>query len=259
MLVVGDSCTDVYVYGAVDRLSPEAPIPVFVLKRELMFPGMAGNVAANMRGLDDDVTLCASEAAATKTRYVDERSRQQLIRVDDELETVAMTSAQLDEIEIEMADFDALVIVDYDKGFVDSRSISRLCSYAHSSSVPVYVDTKRTCSTSYTGCIVKLNSRERLYVKLGDECELVTTLGEGGAEWNGIVFPGKRVDVFDVAGAGDTFLSAFVHAHLCTGDVAASIAFANECAAIAISHQGTYALKQSDVDPLLDDIDGWEM
>ena len=52
VLVVGDSCKDVFVYGDIERISPEAPIPVFVPTREESNDGMARNVSNNVESLD---------------------------------------------------------------------------------------------------------------------------------------------------------------------------------------------------------------
>ena len=48
ILLIGDNCVDVYQYGTVDRISPEAPVPVFKFSHEERKPGMAGNVANNL-------------------------------------------------------------------------------------------------------------------------------------------------------------------------------------------------------------------
>ena len=49
LLVIGDSCTDVFKYGEVNKLSPEAPVPVIKPEKETTNPGMAGNVVANLK------------------------------------------------------------------------------------------------------------------------------------------------------------------------------------------------------------------
>jgi len=51
ILLIGDNCLDVYRYGSVDRISPEAPVPVFKFSHEETKPGMAGNVARNLEAL----------------------------------------------------------------------------------------------------------------------------------------------------------------------------------------------------------------
>ena len=61
ILVIGDSCTDVFIYGKIERLSPEAPVPVIVPLYEKNNPGMAGNVAANLEALGAEVHLVTNE------------------------------------------------------------------------------------------------------------------------------------------------------------------------------------------------------
>ena len=85
ILVIGDKCTDRFVYGNVDRISPEAPVPVMVSHREESNPGMAGNVYENVKSICDsffkgkyDIKLVSNQNNIYKTRYVDEKSNQML-------------------------------------------------------------------------------------------------------------------------------------------------------------------------------------
>ena len=84
VLLIGDSCTDVYVYGDVKRLNPEAPVPILEPKREDSTNGMAWNVYNNLTALGLSVFMLTNEEKITKTRYIDEKSNQQILRVDDE-------------------------------------------------------------------------------------------------------------------------------------------------------------------------------
>ena len=63
-------------------------------------------------------------------------------------------------------------------------------------------------------------------------------------------FPGINVPVFDVAGAGDTFLATLVHFYLLLGTIDRAIPYANKAAAIAVTHFGTYVLSQDDVNEI---------
>ena len=91
ILLIGDSCIDVYQYGTIDRLSPEAPIPVIKLTRKETRLGMARNVHSNLYKLGCDTTIISNQAAGvngepriTKTRIIDEKSGYQIVRIDDE-------------------------------------------------------------------------------------------------------------------------------------------------------------------------------
>ena len=85
ILIIGELCTDVYVYGDVNRLSPEAPIPVINPIRYVKNAGMAGNVYQNVISLvkNSEVLHWSQSESITKTRYVHEKSNQMLLRVDE--------------------------------------------------------------------------------------------------------------------------------------------------------------------------------
>ena len=79
---------------------------------------------------------------------------------------------------------------------------------------------------------------------------MITTKGSEGATFKNKLYPGTKVPVFDVAGAGDTFLSAMVFYYLNSGVMESAIPFANKAAAIAVSNPGTYVLTEDDVNDL---------
>ena len=84
ILLIGDDCLDVYQYGTVDRISPEAPVPVFKFSHEERKPGMAGNVARNLESLGCGVNYLHGDTSV-KTRLVDIRSKQQIVRIDNDV------------------------------------------------------------------------------------------------------------------------------------------------------------------------------
>ena len=84
VLLIGDSCTDEYVYGTCDRLNPEAPVPILNFTRKETTEGMAFNVRNNLTSFGICVGLLTNGESLTKTRYVDEKSNQHILRVDDE-------------------------------------------------------------------------------------------------------------------------------------------------------------------------------
>ena len=83
ILIIGDSCLDVFIYGDIERLAPEAPVPVIKPLHQKTNPGMAGNVAANLKALKADVDLITNDIEIKKIRYVDERYNQMVLRVDE--------------------------------------------------------------------------------------------------------------------------------------------------------------------------------
>ena len=236
VLLIGDNCTDVYQYGTVDRISPEAPVPVFKFAYEESRPGMAGNVYNNLVALGCNVYAVYGETS-TKTRLIDTRSKQQIVRIDND---VLSTSA---DITYKLDNYDAIVISDYNKGTVSYELIEFLRKNYRGS---IFVDTKKTDLARLEGCIVKINSLEFSQIKT--KCtNLIVTLGPDGAEWNGQRFPAPRVEVSDVCGAGDTFLSALAYCYVNTGSIEQAIQFAITASAVTVQHLGVYAPTLQDI------------
>jgi bifunctional ADP-heptose synthase (sugar kinase/adenylyltransferase) len=230
ILLIGDDCVDVYQYGTVDRISPEAPVPVFKYSNEVSKPGMAANVKANLESLGCNVSYMHSDTS-TKTRLIDIRSKQQIVRIDNDVVSKAIDFTNIS------SSYDAVVISDYNKGTVSYELIEAI---RKNFAGPVFVDTKKTDVQRFEGCYVKVNQLE--YSKLTSKCStLITTLGSDGAEFMGQVYPAPRVDVSDVTGAGDTFLAALTYQYIDTGDIEQAIRFANTASAVTVQHLGVYA------------------
>jgi len=85
ILVIGESCKDVFVYCDAKRLAPDVPVPVLNIIRQTENPGMAGNVVANIKSLQPDsiVSIINQPEHITKTRYVDIKTNHMFIRVDE--------------------------------------------------------------------------------------------------------------------------------------------------------------------------------
>jgi bifunctional ADP-heptose synthase (sugar kinase/adenylyltransferase) len=140
-----------------------------------------------------------------------------------------------------------VVISDYNKGWVNYDLISYI---RNRYSGPVFVDTKKPDLARLEGCIVKVNEQEYQRA-VSYPTELIVTLGNSGARYQGQNFPTTKVEVVDVCGAGDTFLATLVAAFLSTGSVRESIVCANYAAAIAVQHSGVYALLPRDIKGIL--------
>lgn len=233
ILLLGDSCVDQYQFGTVERLSPEAPVPVFCPTHSYSRPGMAGNVAHNLETLGCSVSLLSGEASV-KTRLIDQRSGQQILRIDQDKVSAALV------IETELPPvYDAVVVSDYNKGTVSYELIKDLIKM---SQVPVFVDTKKTDLASMRGAWVKINELE--HSRLTTDCpNLIVTRGSRGAEIvnQGLSFAAPRVEVADVTGAGDTFLAALTYQYLVCNDIVSAVQFAIRAAAITVQHLGVYA------------------
>ncbi len=191
VLVVGDVMLDRFVEGEIERISPEAPVPVLRLARTREMPGGAGNVASNIAALGGRAVLVglagADEAAAClarlvaasgrvetalvrttarpticKTRFI--AGRQQVVRTDEE-SLAPLTAAEerglLDAIEGRIGTADAVILSDYGKGALSSAVIARCIERARARGIPVFVDPKSDDFARYRGatCITP-NQRE---------------------------------------------------------------------------------------------------
>ena len=236
ILLIGDSCTDSYQYGVVDRLSPEAPVPVFQPRWEEGRPGMAGNVYENLINLGCSVDFETNSEKIVKTRYIDIRSRQHLMRVDRDVVLKPWVNNKKS-----LTRYDAIVISDYDRGFVTSEAVRQL---REQYTGPIFIDTKKRDLAQFSGCIVKINELE--YSRSTSKCDnLIVTQGDRGAHYydRGLVteYPAQRVEVADVCGAGDTFLAALAFEYLRRGNYWLAIEFAIRASAVTVQHTGVYA------------------
>ena len=83
ILVVGESCDDIFHYGSASRLCPDVPAPVFCINKTVRSQGMAGNTARNLESLGASVDAIHQPEGITKVRYVEERLNYTFLRVDD--------------------------------------------------------------------------------------------------------------------------------------------------------------------------------
>ena len=191
VLVVGDVMLDRFLYGAVERISPEGPIPILRLERELAMLGGAGNVVRNLTALgakssfvalvgDDqaglEVQRLVAEAtgggghllldrgrrSTIKERYI--AGGQQLLRVDRE--TAPSLSETLAEAAVSAAislmdEARVLVLSDYGKGLLDAETLPRLIALARARGLAVVVDPKGRDFARYRGAtLITPNRRE---------------------------------------------------------------------------------------------------
>lgn len=245
VLVIGDGCKDVFQYGKCDRLSPEAPVPVFKPLQAKSNGGMAVNVYANLLALGVECDII-TDSGATKTRFVDEVSNQMLLRVDEKDEIAPIQHEVL--AAIPFGDYSAIVISDYNKGFLYNDDIKFLAkNHKH-----VFMDTKKEIGhwVDNVFCI-KINKKEFMQNKQWLDFQfdnlLITTLGNEGAMYK---YPKEDIyeyvtvpivedhPVRDLSGAGDTFLAALVADYIKNNDIHSAIQFANKCAAWVVTQKG---------------------
>ena len=243
VLLLGDSCEDEYIYGRCNRLSPEAPVPILDYAKLQTKSGMAGNVCLNLQSFGLDITFLTNPEKIVKTRFIDEKSNQQILRVDNEERVKPLL------VPVATSSFDAVVISDYNKGYLPTEKIFEI---VESATCPVFIDSKKTVLPNKENCFVKINDVE--YEKLQHDCyidNLIVTKGSEGCIYKQTLYPAEKVNVYDVVGAGDTFLSALVYGYITTNNIDESLMMGNRAAAIAVQQPGTYILTEEDVQKIL--------
>ena len=294
VLVLGDVMLDEFVWGDVTRISPEGPVPVVDVRRESVHLGGAANVLANLIALgahgrvvgvvgndyagerireelrqlnsSGDVGLIVDESrrSTTKTRIV--AHSQLVVRADRE--SRGPVSAQLEEQIIDhlkegLAEADAFVVSDYDKGVVTPGILRAVLPFAYER-VPVLIDPKLRNFNSYRpASLVTPNHHEALRMsatedhsddgshdaariiqqKLGCDAVLITR-GDRGmmlleANRSPVYVKTAAREVYDVTGAGDTVIAALAGALASGATMLEAAAFANHAAGIVVGKVGT--------------------
>lgn len=237
ILVIGETCRDVFTYGRCTRLSPESPVPVFNPIETIVNDGMAKNVQSNILSLNVDCHLITNPnwQDITKTRFIEKRSNHMFLRVDKNDDRYGRINLK----KINFSEYDIVVISDYNKGFLSEKDIQQI-SCLHD---VTFLDTKKKLGEWCKDIkFIKINNFE--YDKTKDsltkhlKSKMIITLGGDGAQYQGKKFPVDNVEVKDVAGAGDTFIAGLVVKYSETQNIADSIIFANKCATLAVQKRG---------------------
>jgi D-beta-D-heptose 7-phosphate kinase/D-beta-D-heptose 1-phosphate adenosyltransferase len=291
--VVGDLMLDVYLTGSVTRISPEAPVPVVHVQEERFALGGAANVVANVVGLGarcDVVGFVGRDAGGeairaslvalggggvrprlveradrpttTKTRVM--ARRHQVVRFDRELDEDLPEDCVAELVgclERTLAEADALVLEDYNKGVLSPPVIRAALALAAERGLPVVVDPKFRHIYEYRGATVfkpnafELSAALGTPIRPGDDgwleeartrfgCEnLLVTLGEEGmalrtGAGGTLRIPAVAREVYDVSGAGDT-VTACLAVGLAAGvTVEEAAIIANYAAAVEVTKPG---------------------
>jgi bifunctional ADP-heptose synthase (sugar kinase/adenylyltransferase) len=238
VLVIGERCDDIFIYGDTPRLSPEGPAPVFIPKREVYNGGMGENVMNNLLSLKIDVDFKHQKSPITKTRHIHESSNTLLLRIDEEgiIDNVGDRLPKIDFWEYQM-----VVISDYNKGFLTEEDIAYI-AYKHPN---VICDTKKQLGDWCKDLrFIKLNRTEfnnnKEFIEKNDWIleKLIITLDKDGCMYNGTSYPTEEVEIMDISGAGDTFVAGFVKMFLDTDDIPKSIQYANRCSTQVVQKRG---------------------
>ena len=297
--VVGDAMLDVYLRGEVERISPEAPVPVVHVHDRRYALGGAGNVAQNVCAvgatcdlvatIGDDFggrQICAMLGAmsaglgslvtvdrptTTKTRIV--ARSQQVVRVDEE------DDADLEGDDVHrllfavrnaVAEADALVLEDYNKGVLVPQIIEAAMDAARTKDIPIVVDPKYRNFFLYRGATIFKPNRRELESAMGADLDvdhpdalaatlnrleaehLLLTLGDRGMVLVSSDGTFKRVptmarEVYDVVGAGDT-VTAYLALILAAGGTPTEAAIiANFAAGVEVGKPGAATVSAEEV------------
>jgi D-beta-D-heptose 7-phosphate kinase/D-beta-D-heptose 1-phosphate adenosyltransferase len=243
ILVIGDSCTDVFLYGNVYRLAPEGPVPVFNPEYEKQNGGMALNVKHNIDAIGANATLLTQNENILKTRYVDSRTNSLLLRVDTNDKATRISRDVIRSIQNNTylnVVYDAIIISDYCKGFLTEEDIDEISL----NNFNIFLDTKKILGDwcKYVSFIkinhVEYDRTKHTIDQLDIDDQLIITRSNDGCEYNGVVYPVEKVNIKDVSGAGDTFISGLVCEYVRTSDITEAILFAQACATKVVQKKG---------------------
>lgn len=209
VLVLGDVMLDRFIYGTVERISPEAPIPIVNVDRFLDMPGGAANVARNIAALGARTTLLgvvgddpwaqdlrnqlqasptiearlvidSSRPTTVKTRYV--ADGQQVMRADRESRIALSTAIEqrlLDEFSAALRDAKVIVLSDYAKGVLSDSVLRSSIDIARRSNKTIIVDPKAKDFAKYIGATLLTPNRLELQQACGQECRTDDQVVEG--------------------------------------------------------------------------------
>ena len=300
VVVVGDIMLDRYLIGDTERLSPEAPVPVVTVRERHAALGGAANVAANVAALgarsllvgtvgddtdgaairqelavarleDRFVVTVAGRPTTSKTRII--ARSQQIVRIDDEVETL-LDGPDLDRLtriaHEALADADALLLEDYNKGALPPALIGSVMEIARRRGIPVVVDPKFRQFFEYAGATVFKPNRRELESALGAAVDLqngnalpqvlarlkvdnlLVTLGAEGMvlvmkDGSTTHIPSIARDIYDVSGAGDT-VTAWIGSALAAGaSVREAAQLANYAAGVEVGKHGVSTVSPEEV------------
>lgn len=236
ILIIGESCLDIFVYCDANRLCPDIPVPVLNVVNTVKNPGMAKNVQENILKFQNcDLITNSNWQDITKTRYVDNKTNHHFFRVDFD--------DYMPRIDLEKMpyDYELIVISDYNKGFLTEEDILEISS-KHPN---VFIDTKKPLDYWVNYCrYIKINDFEYWnsikYINSRPEIKdkVIRTCGENGCDFQGKNYPVDKVEVKDSSGAGDSFMAALIVEYLRTGDIIFAIQVANKKASESVRHRG---------------------
>jgi D-beta-D-heptose 7-phosphate kinase/D-beta-D-heptose 1-phosphate adenosyltransferase len=247
ILVIGDPMMDVYHFGHVDRISPEAPVPIFVQDRRDALgrarldyrPGGAQNVVMQLQALGCQVDDAYKSTWTRQPKWTEKHrymvGHYQLFREDIDRHVPNTVPA--------LEGFSAVIISDYAKGACTFDVCQEAIHGAFNLKIPVIVDPKGSDWDKYRNATVICPNEQELDIPYAIrdrlESELVIKMGAKGLHYHGHLYPATAKHVFDVTGAGDT-VTAVIAACLAVGmTLPEACPIANAAAGYVVGEIGT--------------------
>jgi len=294
--VFGDVMLDRYDYCE-NRDNPESSSPCHRVKKTSFLPGGAGNVAANLTKLGAEVILFGlvgrDEHGKHLINELSKRGIYQRLLTDEKIKTIVKQRIlsesdgryhcrldfgdHLEEIEkikslnqgavekiapLIANGFDAVIISDYDKGFVTQELVNEIKKL----NIQIYVDPKKSKALFQGVELIKPNGKEISAMVSGNDdrekaeilskelnTNVLLTLGEKGMYFIGkdgtyFELPVHKVEVSDVTGCGDTAIATLVFYRTLGKSMRESIELANKAAGISVQHVGCYHVSRGEIE-----------
>lgn len=250
IVVIGDILIDEYIYGTSTRLSPEAPVPVVKFLEKERKLGGAANVYNNIKSLTQDVELvditnCEMFPFAKSDYPIKQRiyaDGHYVTRVDYEEE---MDNSDLyDYVKQNVKDC-TVVLSDYNKGTL--KNPQRIITALKENNCYIIVDPKQDLEVYSGADIIKPNKKEYEEYNTDIDANMVVTLGKEGYMIDGVVYPTIEQDVYDVTGAGDTFLAVMAYYIDRGNKLEHACRMANIAAGVSVRHKGVYVVQPEDL------------
>lgn len=277
ILVVGDIMLDKYIVGDVNRISPEAPVPVVNVTNEYYTLGGCGNVAKNVASIGAQtacVGICGSDngynlihnylsdfeikvglavdgrPTTIKERIISSNRHTQMLRIDRERTDDVSASKIISEINFitHLKNFspDIIIVSDYNKGVITRD----LMEFLEAMSIKIIIDPKPEHQHLYNKCYaITPNEQEYRMMNIWENTEfknIIVTRGKDGIsilrsedERGVIEIPGYEAYVFNVTGCGDVVVSVLAVCVAMGMPIKRSAQIANRCAAYTATLPGT--------------------
>jgi len=236
ILLLGESCKDVFIYCKCNRICPDVPVPIISGLHQTENGGMAKNVEENLKVFTNNYDFITNNNwnLITKTRYMHEESNHMFIRIDTDHSIIP-------KIDIKSIDlnYKVIMISDYNKGYISESDIEYICNNHNN----VFIDTKKHLGNWINKAkYIKINKQEfklsKDFIEKNLLHKVINTRGSEGCYFNNINYPVEVSEVKDVSGAGDTFFSSLVFDYLKNNDIISAIKFANKCASYVVKFRG---------------------